>query len=45
MTKEGLTQFEEILSSRSENLYRNRKIPRAEPLPSEKYLGTYQSKR
>ena len=35
LTKQGLTQFEEILTSRTLNLYRNRKIPKEEALPAE----------
>lgn len=28
LTKTGLQQFEEILLSRSQNVYRNRKVPK-----------------
>ena len=45
MTKDGLSQLEEIIDSRLLNLYRNRKVPRTEPLPSEKYLGKFGSKK
>jgi hypothetical protein len=41
LTKEGLQQYEEILQSRHMNYYRNRKVPRTEELPSEKYLGSF----
>jgi len=39
MTKTGLEQFEEVLLSRHLNHYRNKKVPRLESLPYEKYLG------
>lgn len=44
MTKQGLTQLEEILSSRTLNLYRNKKLPKTEPLAAEQYLGFYNPK-
>lgn len=30
--------MEEIIDSRTFNAYRNKKLPRTEPLPSDKYL-------
>ena len=44
MTKDGLTQFEEVVSSRHQNYYRNKKIPRQQSLPSAQYLGEYNPK-
>ena len=41
MTKEGLTQLEEIIVSRHANLYRNKRVPRQEELLSEKYLPEF----
>jgi hypothetical protein len=36
--------LEEVLESRSHNLYRNKKVPRFESLPYEKYLPKYNPK-
>ena len=44
MTKQGFQQFEEILESRIENAYRNKKVPLVEPLAQEKYIGAYDPK-
>ena len=44
ITKEGLSQLEEVLESRSSNLYRNRKVPRFDKLPYEQYLPKYNPK-
>jgi hypothetical protein len=41
MTKKGLEQYEEVLSSRRSNLYRNRSVPLTETLPYHKYFGKY----
>lgn len=41
MTKKGLQQYEEILLSRTMNMYRNRKVPRTFELPSAKYLPVH----
>jgi hypothetical protein len=38
MTKNGLTQLEEVLESRLANHYRNKSIPRLESLPYHKYI-------
>ena len=41
MTKQGLEQFEEVLDSRSMNLYRNKNVPLTKELPYKKYFGEY----
>ena len=40
MTKDGLSQLEEIIVSRHDNMYRNKRVPR-EALLAEKYLGPF----
>jgi len=46
MTKTGLQQLEEVIESRTTNIYRNKKIPKVAPLPYEQYsIGTHKSKR
>lgn len=44
MTKEGLQQLEEVMLCRTENLYRNRKVPVEHPLSYKKYIGEYTPK-
>ena len=38
MTKNGLTQLEEVIESRMANHYRNKGVPRVESLPYHKYI-------
>ena len=45
MTKTGLSQLEEVIDSRVTNIYRNKKIPKSEPLPYEQYIGKHVSNR
>lgn len=44
MTKKGLSQYEEILSCRHENLFRNKKVPLLQPLSYKQYIGEYSPK-
>ena len=44
ITKEGLQQYEEILSCRNENLFRNRKVPAITPLSYKQHIGEYNPK-
>ena len=44
MTKEGLQQLEEVMTCRTDNLYRNRKVPVEHPLSYKNYIGEYTPK-
>lgn len=44
ITKQGLEQYEEILSCRNENLFRNRKVPVITPLSYKQYIGEHNPK-
>ena len=44
ITKKGLSQYEEILSCRNENLFRNRKVPAMQPLSYKQHIGDYNPK-
>ena len=44
ITKQGLQQYEEILSCRNENLFRNRKVPVITPLSYKQHIGEYTPK-
>ena len=41
MTKDGLTQLEEVIESRIMNHYRNKKVPLTTPLPYHKYIKVH----